>query len=211
MVGEFCRSKIPNIVFIIFFLPTLLNACYSVGNTCNDISIFNNALCDSNQIIKIDYFDTIKNYLFSFFHNFEKNDSLSTDNAFNPVKCIGNSGCIRGAITKIIDGDTLDVNNIRIRLSMINTPEFGERGYNDAKNLLFSVCGIGSKVVVDLDDGQKEGSYDRKIGLVYCENNGNTILLNKLLLDTGSAKFLYHLCKKSEFANTDWAHRYGCN
>lgn len=28
--------------------------------------------------------------------------------------------------TEIVDGDTLDVNNVRVRLAMVNTPETGE-------------------------------------------------------------------------------------
>ena len=32
---------------------------------------------------------------------------------------------------KLVDGDTIDVNNVRVRLSMVNTPERGEAGYNE--------------------------------------------------------------------------------
>lgn len=69
------------------------------------------------------------------------------------------------AVTEIVDGDTIDVNNVRIRLSMINTPENGEVGYDEAIKTTESVCQVGSSALVDEDDGQKEGSYDRLIGV----------------------------------------------
>jgi hypothetical protein len=34
-----------------------------------------------------------------------------------------------------------------------------------------SVCNVGTTALVDEDDGQKEGSFDRAIGLVYCCND----------------------------------------
>ena len=38
------------------------------------------------------------------------------------IRCRGTAACFIGNVTKVIDGDTLDVNGIRIRLSLINTP-----------------------------------------------------------------------------------------
>jgi endonuclease YncB( thermonuclease family) len=43
---------------------------------------------------------------------------------------------ITGRATYIVDGDTLDVGEIRIRLWGINTPERGKAGYADAKEFL---------------------------------------------------------------------------
>jgi ATP-binding cassette subfamily F protein 3 len=42
------------------------------------------------------------------------------------------------------------------------------------------MCPVGSKALVDEDDGQKEGSFDRVIGLVYCGNDyeGAVILIS---------------------------------
>ena len=77
--------------------------------------------------------------------------------------------CLTSIVTDIVDGDTLDVNNVRIRLSLINTPEQGDSGYSEARQFTESRCPIGSKVLIDEDDVQKEGSF-RVIGLVYCEN-----------------------------------------
>ena len=46
----------------------------------------------------------------------------------------------QGYVTKVIDGDTLDVSNFgSIRLADISTPESGEAGYSSAKNYLNSL------------------------------------------------------------------------
>jgi endonuclease YncB( thermonuclease family) len=39
------------------------------------------------------------------------------------MTCAGNAACFTGPVTKIVDGDTLDVNDMRIRLALVNTPE----------------------------------------------------------------------------------------
>ena len=56
-------------------------------------------------------------------------------------------------------------------LALFNTPERGENGYTEAIDFVQSVCGVGTTTLVDEDDGQKEGSFDRVIGLVYCGND----------------------------------------
>lgn len=48
------------------------------------------------------------------------------------------------------------------------------------------MCPVGSKALVDEDDGQKEGSFDRVIGLVYCGNEN--LLLNEHLLNEEHAQ-----------------------
>ena len=104
-------------------------------------------------------------------------NSYSTSNI-----CLGNANCFTGTISKVIDGDTVDVDGeIRIRLSLVNTPEQGEPGYHEAKDFVNSNCGVGMKVLVDEDDGQKAGSYGRMIGLVYCGDD--RVLLNQMLIE----------------------------
>ena len=41
-------------------------------------------------------------------------------------------GCFTGKVTEIVDGDTIDVNNVRIRLSMVDAPDIEEAGYDEA-------------------------------------------------------------------------------
>lgn len=131
----------------------------------------------------------------------EKDISSSTE-------CQGQADCFRGIVTEIVDGDTLDVNNVRVRLSLVNTPERGDSGYSDAKEFTESMCPIGSEALVDEDDGQKEGSFDRLIGVVYC--GIERLRLNEYLLDEGHAQIFEDFCSRSEFSSEDWVRRFGC-
>ena len=130
--------------------------------------------------------------------------------------CKGAAGCFSGNVTKVVDGDTLDVNGIRIRLSLINTPEVGMKNYTEAKDLALKLCPVGSMALVDQDDGQTRGSYGRMIGEVYCnfkagvENLTLTKNLSEEELKSGLAEILTKYCASSEFASELWAKRYGC-
>ena len=127
-------------------------------------------------------------------------------------ECQGQADCFRGTVTEIVDGDTIDINNVRVRLTLVNTPERGESGYTKAIDLVESACGVGTKALVDEDDGQKEGSFDRLIGLVYCGDDGidNKKSLNELLLEGGYAVIYQDFCNISEFSSATWAQRHGC-
>jgi endonuclease YncB( thermonuclease family) len=123
-------------------------------------------------------------------------------------QCKGSADCFRGTVSEIVDGDTIDVNNVRIRLSMVNTPERGKAGYNEATEITESICPVGGNALVDEDDGQKEGSYDRLIGVVYC--NGSSISVNQILLEERKAIIYEDFCGVSEFANDKWVTNFGC-
>jgi len=108
---------------------------------------------------------------------------------------------LEGIVTHIVDGDTLDINDNRIRLSLVNTPERGQKGYMEAKKLVQNIC-LNKKGQVDIDDGQRRGDrYGRDIGVVYC----NGININKELIDKNLAKIYLRFCDISEFSNEDWA------
>jgi hypothetical protein len=123
-------------------------------------------------------------------------------------ECRGEADCFRGIVTEIVDGDTIDINNVRIRLSMVNTPERGELGYDEATELTKSVCPVGAEALVDEDDGQKEGSYDRLIGIVYCNESSTSV--NQILLEEGKAVVYEDFCGVSEFARDKWVTSFGC-
>jgi hypothetical protein len=127
-------------------------------------------------------------------------------------ECQGQADCFRGTVTEIVDGDTLDINNVRVRLALVNTPERGENGYTEAVDYMQSVCGVGTTALVDEDDGQKEGSFDRVIGLVYCGNDNinNKKSLNELLLEGGYATIYQEFCGVSEFSSAAWGQSRGC-
>jgi micrococcal nuclease len=108
---------------------------------------------------------------------------------------------LTGIVTYIVDGDTLDVNDIRIRLTLVDTPERGEKGYQTAKNFLKDLC-LGKEAEVDIDDGQRRGDrYGREIGIVYCEG----INANGELIDKDLAVIYSEYCEISEFSKEDWA------
>jgi micrococcal nuclease len=108
---------------------------------------------------------------------------------------------LEGIVTHIVDGDTLDINDNRIRLSLVNTPEHGQKGYMEAKKLVQDIC-LNKKAQVDIDDGQRRGDrYGRDIGIVYCDG----ININKELIDKNLAKIYLRYCDISEFSNEDWA------
>ena len=111
-----------------------------------------------------------------------------------------------GNVTYVVDGDTLDINGIRIRLSLVDTPERGQPGYKEAKEFVSSLC-LGKKGELDVDDGQRRGDrYGREIGKVYC----NGVNINEKLMNEQSARILADYCDISEFSKENWA-RDSCN
>jgi endonuclease YncB( thermonuclease family) len=162
-----------------------------------------------------DYNIDLENSWGSSINNNNNDDENYNANVLPSTECQGQADCFKGKVTGIVDGDTLDINNIRVRLTLVNTPESGEAGYTEAREFVKSVCRIGTDVLVDEDDGQKEGSYDRLIGLVYCVGDDNSsnkkgALLNEVLLQRGYAVVFEEFCDKSEFSNADWVQQYGC-
>ena len=121
-------------------------------------------------------------------------------------ECKGTKLCILGTVNKIIDGDTLTVDTYTIRLSLTNTPEKNEAGFKEAKSFTSKRCPVGSKAIVDQDDGQPTDKYKRTVGKVICSGN----VLNSDLLYNGHAKILTQYCSKSEFSSESWAKRFGC-
>jgi nuclease-like protein len=142
----------------------------------------------------------------------ERIDETSSSDSETPIsqstECKGTADCFRGIVTEIVDGDTLDVNNVRIRLSMVNTPERGDLGYEEAIDTTESECSLGSQALVDEDDGQRGGSFDRLIGVVYC--NASSTSLNQALMEEGKAVLYEDFCDVSEFAGDEWVTKYGC-
>jgi hypothetical protein len=63
---------------------------------------------------------------------------------------------LAGIVTKVIDGDTLDINGTRIRLALVDTPERGQPGFYQAKKFVESLC-LGKKGELDVDSGQRRG------------------------------------------------------
>jgi micrococcal nuclease len=106
-----------------------------------------------------------------------------------------------GNVTYVVDGDTLDIDEIRVRLSLVNTSERGQPGFKEAKDFVNTLC-LGKKGELDVDDGQRRGDrYGREIGVVYCDG----ININEKLMDNDLANILTEYCDISEFASEIWA------
>lgn len=121
-----------------------------------------------------------------------------------PEQCKGEARCFFGNVEQVIDGDTLLISNQSIRLSLVDTPEYGEEGYEEAKEFLSYNCRVGANVGVDEDDGQEE-SYGRIVAVVYCNSEHHSI--NNLLVVNGYATVDEGFCEVSEFADEEWT---GC-
>lgn len=121
-------------------------------------------------------------------------------------QCTGDARCISGFVGRIIDGDTIVVGDKSIRFALVNTPEWGDYDYTQAGAYIEAICPVGSKVLVDEDDGQTEGSHGRIIAKIYC----NELILNEEILEVGHAVILTEFCEKSEFTEEPWAQKHGC-
>ena len=71
-----------------------------------------------------------------------------------------NANCFDGTVTEVVDGDTLDVNNVRIRLALIDAPEKNETGYSEARHFVESLCKVGTQAKVD-ETTFKINSFDK--------------------------------------------------
>ena len=117
------------------------------------------------------------------------------------IDCTGNAMCLKGKVTKIVDGESLDVGDVRVRLALTSTPELNDLGGIESKRFVEEKCPLNSDVLVDEDDGQIEGSYGRVIGKVFCQGS----LLNEEILEKGHGQINTIYCFESEFKEESWA------
>jgi len=126
--------------------------------------------------------------------------------------CTGTGECFGGFVTKNVDGATLNIRDVetdqekRIRLALVDTPEKNEPLFETASEFTAGFCPVGSYVLFVEDGDQKEGSFGRMIGKLYCEG----VQLNKKLLENDLAVIDTRFCKDSEFGQEEWAITYGC-
>jgi endonuclease YncB( thermonuclease family) len=134
-------------------------------------------------------------------------ESVITLNGEEAAVCAGSAECFSGIVSRVVDGDTLDVGDIRIRLSLVNTPERGAEGFDDATEFTAALCPVGSRVLVDQDDGQLQDDFGRILAKITCSDTKN---LNSELIVNGYAEILAQYCVESEFSAEDWARNNGC-
>lgn len=131
----------------------------------------------------------------------DDSDTIKTDHI-----CSGSALCQKDTVTKIIDGDTIDTEQYRIRLALVDTPEKYESGFLAATSFTSNLCPIGSIISIDQDDGQKIDKYGRMVAKVTCSNTN----LNEVLLENKHASIVTQYCSISEFSSESWAKRFGC-
>lgn len=121
-----------------------------------------------------------------------------------------------GTVLRVIDGDTLADSGAKYRLSLVNTPEVGQRGYAEATAFTKSACREGSVFAFDQDSVQPTDKYERTLAKVWCGSaaidairNGSDPgpSVNELLLENGHACILTGFIHKSEFGAEDWVDR----
>ena len=136
-------------------------------------------------------------------NNIKEIDITTTEIETLPKDTLSEEIEISGPVTKVVDGDTIDVNDIRIRLSLVDTPERGQPGFKEATEFVKKLC-QGKDAQVDIDDGQRGGDrYGRELGVVYCGNDN--ININNDLIENSLAIIDTRFCENSEFSNEDWA------
>jgi len=110
-------------------------------------------------------------------------------------------------VTKIIDGDTIDVRilyvedrfsqkihiggDYRVRFADINAPELSTTPGVVSKEALMSLLREGMIVYIDIDDVDVFDKYGRIVGVVYIKYNSTHLMnINKWLLDHHYAEIM---------------------
>jgi len=165
---------------VIFFIVSLYQSFVSIHANISSSSDFNLEALNSDDAISA---DTLLIPV-----------SMDVrDNQSNDIELVG-------IVTKVVDGDTLDINGIRIRLALVDTPEIGQPGYDRAKHFVESIC-LGKKGELDVDNGQRRGDrYGREVGVVYCDG----VNVNDKLMANKMSRILIEFCDITEFSNENW-------
>ena len=124
----------------------------------------------------------------------------------NNVDCSGEASCLKGKIKDIVNGNTVETEDSVVALSLIALNELDSTNVGDAKKFVESICPVGSDVLVDEDDGQIGSGYGMIVGKVFCQG----IILNEKILENQPHLLDSVQCFSSEFANEEWAKKYGC-
>ncbi len=127
-------------------------------------------------------------------------------NLIQDKKCEGTADCFYGNVSRILDGDTIEVDGDSVRLVLVDAPETYDDGGPEATSFLAQNCPVGSEILIDQDDWQMYDDYGRMLAVVWC--NGKR--MNEEIITQGYADLYYFFCSQSEFGDDDWAVRLGC-
>ena len=117
------------------------------------------------------------------------------------LQCSNDKGaCYEAILLRVIDGDTIkDSDDKSIRFSLVSAPELDKKEGENSKIFLEAICPIGSKIIIDEDDGKLQGSYDITMAQVYCNGmniNAEMIYNYHATIDTsncGTSEFTFEL------------------
>ena len=85
----------------------------------------------------------------------------------------------------IVDADTIDVGNDRVRLDGISADERGKSTYNSCKREVSSIIRKSSEVICYMSG---KITYNREVGECFVVNNGVQEDLNRLIVESGCAR-----------------------
>ena len=126
------------------------------------------------------------------------------------LPCLAEPGCFTGTVTKVVDGDTLDVSGIRIRLVLVDAPEANAREGPDATDFLEKLCPVGGNARVIEDARQRTDEYGRTLAAVWCEGDELRGPVNAEMIRSGHAQLYRRFCRESAFGMEPWAVEAGC-
>ena len=90
-------------------------------------------------------------------------------------------------VIEIIDGDTFIIETgERVRLICVDTPEIGEKSYNEAKEFLTSLI-IGREVRLEQDIDNVD-DYSRLLRYAYINYSGQELFVNREIVQVGLGK-----------------------
>ena len=112
-----------------------------------------------------------------------------------------NPELVMGAVTRNIDGNTIEIDGVRIRIPLVDVDDSGNPNMPHAV-LARLLCPVGSPAQYDIDDIQVEDRYGRTIAMVYC-NTG--LSLGEIMIEFGLGWTNEWYCDKSEFGQDAWA------
>ena len=111
----------------------------------------------------------------------------------------------QATVTKVVDGDTVHLDGQSHRLVLVNTPERGEPGFDEATDFVKERC-LDKLVAYDQNDPQPTDRFGRHLSLVYCDGPAMPSV-NELLVREGHSGQYTRFCGESEFADQAWT---GC-
>ena len=111
-----------------------------------------------------------------------------------------NHELVTGTVTKNVDGNTIDIDETRIRLSLVDVEDSGNKTAPHAI-LARLLCPVGSPAQYDIDDLQGQDKYGRTVAVVYCNA---AISLGEIMIEFDLGWINGWYCDRSEFGRAPW-------